>query len=324
MKLRYYFYILFIIASLVFLDITRNSPDARAQISTYLRNEFPAITQYISPKPCSTPLAYSLGTFDTRFGLSREQFLADIRTATGIWNTAFGKNLFEYSPTGKLAINLEYDYRQQATVELNKLGATIHDTKADYDLAQAQYNSLSATYAAQKSKIEQLIAGLTAQEAAYEEQVKYWNDKGGAPPAQYASLQKQKANLDAEVAVVNDAQNAFNELVARVNAAANNANRLAHELNLNVAQSNTIGTATGGEFDEGEYLETATSTAIFIYQYENASKLIRVLTHELGHSLGMQHVADPKAIMYYKNEGENEMPTAADVTELDRVCEVKN
>ena len=49
-------------------------------------------------------------------------------------------------------------------------------------------------------------------------------------------------------------------------------------------------------------------------------KLVRLLAHEMGHAVGIDHVGDPEAVMYKLNMGENLTATATDLAELNKVC----
>ncbi|MEK9177506.1 MAG: hypothetical protein AAB777_00115 [Patescibacteria group bacterium] len=102
----------------------------RAQIQPILNGVVEKITGIISP-PCSKPIQYSIGTIDSKFGISDGQALDFIRQATSVWNIATGKTLLEKDNSAdnpnknRLIVNLIYDYRQQATEEMSKLGIVI-------------------------------------------------------------------------------------------------------------------------------------------------------------------------------------------------------
>jgi predicted Zn-dependent protease len=67
--------------------------------------------------------------------------------------------------------------------------------------------------------------------------------------------------------------------------------------------SNKINSSLEKEFAGGEYVKDNGSTLINIYQFENEDKLVRLLEHELGHAIGLDHLENPNDIMYKINGG---------------------
>ena len=240
---------------------------------------------HANPAPCSTPIEYSLGTFDPRFGESRANFLTAVASAAKLWDNAAGRELFTYVKGGALKINLIYDSRQAAT----NLGKKISAEQTAYD---AQKRTLDALRAQYENDTQQ-----------YETQVAYWNARGGAPASVYATLESMRQKLNNEADTINTDTAALNAMAAQTN-----------------AKVGTYNTAAGTDFNEGEYIRDSSGSRINVYQFENQDKLVRVLAHELGHALGLAHNTDPNAIMYAYNQGTAEKLTAADVNELKTLC----
>jgi hypothetical protein len=279
--------LLIVIASLLLLGVVSMHREELTRVFEALRARL---------FPCDYPITYSIGAFDKRFGLSKADFAKAISDAERIWEAPLGKNLFEASASGTLTINLIYDERQAATNNLQKLGIVIDDNEASYQSLKTRYASAVSAYDRQK--------------AAYEATVAAVNKRGGARPDEYQQLQTERAALNAQVSTINDMVTVLN--------------RLAASLNLSATQyNNTVHATLGGEFQEGNYQGNWLGGTIDIYQFDNRAKLERVLAHELGHALELDHVDDPAAIMYRLNDGKNEKLTATDLQALRTLCRVR-
>jgi hypothetical protein len=81
--------------------------------------------------------------------------------------------------------------------------------------------------------------------------------------------------------------------------------------------------AQSSEIQEGRYVSDQEGTRIYVYGFKNKTELMRVLTHEFGHALGLDHVAIPDSIMYASIAGTNLALTPEDKAELARACSAR-
>ncbi len=286
------------------------------------RDQLMQVARQVEAKfmPCRTPITYSLGTVDTRFGISKSTLVADLHESEAIWEKPSGKDLFEYrSEGGDVVVNLVYDYRQQASDKIASVGIQIDKSKASFDALKAQYDNLATRIASEKETLERSVAAYNARQKAYNAEVTKWNRQGGAPPAEYDRLQAEKAALSADGQGVTAMESAVNADINTLNAMGTSLNQLITRLNLNVEKYNQAG-AAGGEFEEGLYVSEAGTQRIDIYEYSSRTELVRVLAHELGHALGLEHVGDAQAIMYKVNQGKKLTLAKDDIVELNAVC----
>jgi len=290
---------------------------------------------------CSKPIIYYIKTFDERFGQSQTEFENNLNRSVSIWNNALGKKLFEYSKTEpdisdlskyKLAVNLIYDERQEVTDQLKVVGSIIDSNKDTYESQKSIFDTLKSKYEIQKSSLDAMIAKYESLKASYERDITYWNSRGGLSRAseasrvekkEYAQLEKTRVELNNMVERINTANKELNNTINELNSMVNSINSLNKDINQKIGNFNTISSSNGREFQEGEYVSDENGQRINIYQYSDYTKLIRVLTHEFGHAIGIDHVEDKDAIMYAYNIDSTIKLTEADLQALRNICEPK-
>ncbi|MEI8270762.1 MAG: matrixin family metalloprotease, partial [bacterium] len=118
-------------------------------------------------------------------------------------------------------------------------------------------------------------------------------------------------------------QDELNVYVKKINSLVDELNQSASSINSQAVEYNKIGGQLGDQFEEGLYHSDKYGKYIEIYQFEDKNKLERVVMHELGHALVLDHSGDPNDIMYGLNTGINLEPTVDDINALKTRCEIK-
>lgn len=246
---------------------------------------------FASLHPCDNPITYRVDTVDPKFNLSRDKFKARVAEAASVWNGQ--RDLFVYDENGKVSVNLIFDERQASSNKINQLNKELEEKKGQLDEQIKEYQAQ--------------VANFKVRLAAYNQKVQSWNRQGGAPTDEFEKLNLEQKELQSEADKLND---------------------LAKKLNLSGENYNLgVGNLNSAIGDFNEDLEKKPEEGIFIgetnrieiYFSNSQSELVHTIAHELGHSIGIEHVGNQKAIMYPYSTKTVAL-TSDDVSELTEVC----
>lgn len=236
--------------------------------------------------PCNRPLAYDIGTVDSRQSYTRTEFLALIEKGENMWEKSTGRDLFVYKPGSRLKINLFYDERQKNYTTRKNEAAALGNTETNL--------------ANEKSNLDQKQALYESHVESYNREVNRWNGRGGAPRNVQTTLEKERELLEEEQRTLQSLVETYNANVRQYNDQVGDLNALAHE------------ETTAGEARRGD--------AINVFVVEKSQNDTTLLAHELGHALGLGHVETDNSIMYYRLPQGLASPSQADREELDNLC----
>ncbi|TXH08309.1 MAG: matrixin family metalloprotease [Candidatus Moraniibacteriota bacterium] len=270
--------------------------------------------------PCRSPLGYGIGQFDGRFDITPDEFRMALAEAEEPWERALGRELFQYRDKALFPVNLIFDERQQRTIDGKNLEDELADVTAMQTSIREKYAAAADTLSARRKEYDAMLARFEQDLERYNRRVADWNGSDRTDEDELEWLRKEERRLDRTSAELETLRGKVNALVAIVNRYAKEEEKVVDRYNAEVETfAETYG--TGEAFDQGVY----DGQGIDIYQFDDREHLVMVLTHELGHALGLEHVANPKSIMYpvlgEQDLGELAL-SAEDRAALEAVCSV--
>ncbi len=278
----------------------------------------PAIS-HAADHSCIPPLTYRLAFVDQRFAVSAESVTQALKDASGAWSAA-GTPVTQGNSTDAIAISLLYDERHPARQALRTIEGVISTNSATYEFRRSALDARTAAHKANSALVATASAMLETIVTFHNMAVDSWNARGGATPEKAAELNATSALLQGVTETLNRISDTLNREAASINMAVADTNQLARTLNQAVTTYNTIGAEQGTGFIEGTYRRMGIDKKIEVYAFADSKDLTRILAHEFGHALGLEHVASPTALMYEKNSATDYFPTTDDLSALTALC----
>ena len=273
----------------------------------------------LNKNSCDSPTTYSIGRIDKEFGISREDVQKYTAEASRLWNEALPeKTLLKEGENPDVTINFVFDERQRATIQTQKLKAKIQEQKQNLTETKKLINDLKSEYEKKLSTYNDKKETYETRQSKYNNDVDKWNQKGGAPEKEYNDLITERNLLDQEYNSLTVSLNELKSLSTKINTYSDTHNETVKEVNAVVDEVNAH---VGTEFEEGVF--DPNDNSITIYEYENVLGLKRVLSHELGHALGVDHVLNKNSIMYYLNDSNDFKLSNEDTEALKKICKIK-
>lgn len=272
-------------------------------------------------KPCRNPVTYRIGTIDERFGLSRQEVADAVAEAAALWERASGRELFQEERQGVVEIDFVYDHRQAASDKLNGLSINIDNSKGSYEALKAHLEYLEAEFRDNKAALESDIESYNARIKALEDENEAASRGGGLSEEAYLRLSTEKDALDALREDLQVRKNSVENSAETLKSLVVVINEIANNLNLEVVKYNNTGKELGNEFSEGCFEIKDGRQSITIFHFTDHTRLVRILAHELGHSLGLKHNDNPRSIMYRLNASDDATLSPEDLAALKERCE---
>ena len=253
---------------------------------------------------CPAPLSYHIGTIAPEFNLSPERAKSYLTDAEDVWEKETGRTLFYADETKGITVNFIFDERQALAESQLSQKSTLDNKKAENQELLTTIEGLRKEYEASSNAYQEKVSTYERKLTAYNEKVNGYNDRGGAPSDVYAKLEKEKAALSRESDALNGTSDKLNELGKKINELSQKSSQLVDVYNSEVGTYNEE-FGFSREFTQGDYQDRV----INIYKFSTDNEVRKVLAHEFGHALGLDHVEGDSSIMYYLLKDTSSAPT---------------
>lgn len=250
-------------------------------------------------RPCGIPVHYALGEVDPRFGFDEFTVMAALVEAAHLWQTTSDALLLiESDHPQAMRVELRFDARQQAANTRRSLRGGLDRDRLQFADEEASMQQWGERIEAARLARERAGEELARRMRRHEAEVAAWNSAAGPrTEAQRRTLEAESAALRLALANLERMGEDLNADIASYNRRVGDLRQRQQDYRTRVARYNE--TASSAPVESGRYqYDRQLGRRIEVFRAESYDELVWVLAHELGHALGIGHVADPAAIMH--------------------------
>lgn len=257
-----------------------------------------------SAVPCAVPLAWRVDRVDGSFGLTTEDARRAVRRAASRWEEAVGRSLFVHRPDIGFPIRLVYDDRQarsrdrrEREEELDRIGRRLDDQRRDLEEEVERHERMRA-------RLQERLDDFRRRLGRHNDSVRAWNQRGGAPEPVAEEMEAAREALEAERAELQERERELDALQRSIQEQSDRYNRDVREHRERIEDAEEAFPAE--RVESGRYRETveredgrvvSVDREIRIFRFDDRNDLERIVAHELGHALGLEHTDAEGALM---------------------------